>query len=162
MVSIGSGLSSTAAMVVASALAFLVVNNKLECVTKRTPVDMGMETREAWHVAWIQAASVMSIPDFALYVTFHPHLAASSPVTLPPGSLVLAIPPSHLGKPGPYSRPHCSARDRRSLRRRTNAPGGDGRRTLSNCVGLLRTIEHIGKLRWQMPRWMVKGLFRKL
>lgn len=36
-----------------------------------------------------QAASVISAPDSALYVTFYPHLAAS-PAALPRGSLVLA------------------------------------------------------------------------
>lgn len=42
----GSGLSSSAAMVVASTLAFLAVNNKLEGVTKRALVEMAMENEK--------------------------------------------------------------------------------------------------------------------
>ena len=41
---VGSGLSSSTAIVVASTLAFLAVNNKLEGVTKRTLVEMAMES----------------------------------------------------------------------------------------------------------------------
>jgi galactokinase len=41
-----SGLSSSAAMVVASTLAFLAVNNKLEGVTKHTLVEMAMENEK--------------------------------------------------------------------------------------------------------------------
>lgn len=39
----GSGLSSSAAMVVASTLAFLSVNNKLDKVTKGSLVEISME-----------------------------------------------------------------------------------------------------------------------
>lgn len=42
----GSGLSSSSALVVASTLAFLAVNNKLEDVTKRTLVEMAMENEK--------------------------------------------------------------------------------------------------------------------
>ena len=42
----GSGLSSSAAMVVASTLAFLSVNNKLEGVTKRALVEMAVENEK--------------------------------------------------------------------------------------------------------------------
>jgi hypothetical protein len=56
-------------------------------------------------------------------------------------------PPWHRG---PSSRPHYSARRRRSPRR-------DGRRTLPNCVRLLREPSSIsGNYDWQMPRWMAK------
>jgi len=41
---VGSGLSLSTAIVVASTLAFLAVNNKLEGVTKRTLVEMAMES----------------------------------------------------------------------------------------------------------------------
>lgn len=42
----GSGLSSSAALVVASTLAFLAVNNKLDDVTKRTLVEMAVENEK--------------------------------------------------------------------------------------------------------------------
>ena len=42
----GSGLSSSAAMVVASTLAFLAVNNKLDAVTKGKLVEMSMENEK--------------------------------------------------------------------------------------------------------------------
>jgi len=42
-VPVGSGLSSSAAMVVASTRAFLAVNNELKSVTKRMLVDMAIE-----------------------------------------------------------------------------------------------------------------------
>lgn len=42
----GSGLSSSAALVVASTLAFLAVNNKLGDVTKRTLVEMAVENEK--------------------------------------------------------------------------------------------------------------------
>ena len=41
-----SGLSSSAAMVVASTLAFLAVNNKLKGVTKHMLVEMAMENEK--------------------------------------------------------------------------------------------------------------------
>ncbi|KAI0248884.1 Galactokinase [Lactifluus subvellereus] len=88
----GSGLSSSAAMVVASTLAFLAVNNKLEGVTKRALVEMAVENEKRVGVnsgGMDQAASVISAPSSALYVTFYPHLAAS-PAVLPRGKLVLA------------------------------------------------------------------------
>ena len=42
----GSGLSSSAAMVVASTLAFLAVNNKLDTVTKGKLVEISMENEK--------------------------------------------------------------------------------------------------------------------
>ncbi|KAI0267823.1 galactokinase gal [Gloeopeniophorella convolvens] len=88
----GSGLSSSAAMVVASTLVFLAVNGKLDGVTKRTLVEMAVENEKRVGVnsgGMDQAASVISTPASVLYVTFYPHLAAS-PAALPLGTLVLA------------------------------------------------------------------------
>ncbi|KAI0306222.1 Galactokinase [Multifurca ochricompacta] len=88
----GSGLSSSAALVVASTLAFLAVNNKLEGVTKHTLVEMAMENEKRVGVnsgGMDQAASVLSTPSSALYVSFYPHLTAS-PAVIPRGTLVLA------------------------------------------------------------------------
>ena len=42
----GSGLSSSAAMVVASTLAFLTMNNKLDQITKGALVEMAMENEK--------------------------------------------------------------------------------------------------------------------
>ncbi|THH12665.1 hypothetical protein EW146_g7483 [Bondarzewia mesenterica] len=86
----GSGLSSSAAMVVASTLVFLAVNGKLEGVTKGSLVEMAMENEKRVGVnsgGMDQAASVMSTPASALYVTFYPRLAAS-PVPIPGASSV--------------------------------------------------------------------------
>lgn len=106
----GSGLSSSSALVVASTLAFLAVNNKLEDVTKRTLVEMAMENEKRVGVfgggydisllfafrdteggvcSMDQAASVISTLDSALYVSFYPHLS-TLPIALPRGTLVLA------------------------------------------------------------------------
>ncbi|TBU25011.1 Galactokinase [Dichomitus squalens] len=75
----GSGLSSSAAMVVASTLAFLTVNNKLDGVTKGSLVEMAMENEKRVGVnsgGLDQAASVICTPHSALYVTFYPKLDA--------------------------------------------------------------------------------------
>ncbi|KXN86753.1 Galactokinase [Leucoagaricus sp. SymC.cos] len=90
----GSGVSSSAAMVVASTLAFLAVNNKLEHqpgstyipLSKGNLVTMAMENEKRVGVnsgGMDQAASVMSNPSSALYITFYPTLSAS-PAPLPP------------------------------------------------------------------------------
>ncbi|KAJ2917351.1 hypothetical protein MD484_g3076, partial [Candolleomyces efflorescens] len=117
----GSGLSSSAAMVVASTLAFLAVNGKLNdklgdsftnlnSLTKGQLVEMAMENEKRvgqcfvleatsihesdMRVAGVndigvnsggmdQAASVMSDPASALYISFYPELQAS-PVPIPP------------------------------------------------------------------------------
>ncbi|KAI0052334.1 galactokinase gal [Auriscalpium vulgare] len=84
----GSGLSSSAAMVVASTLVFLAANDKLDGVTKGTLVEMSMENEKRVGVnsgGMDQAASVISTPASALYVTFYPRLAAT-PVALPGSS----------------------------------------------------------------------------
>ncbi|TFY61255.1 hypothetical protein EVG20_g7125 [Dentipellis fragilis] len=81
----GSGLSSSAAMVVASTLVFLAVNGKLDGVTKGTLTEMAMENEKRVGVnsgGMDQAASVISTPASALYVSFFPKLSAS-PIPLP-------------------------------------------------------------------------------
>ncbi|KAF8808656.1 Galactokinase [Phlegmacium glaucopus] len=92
----GSGLSSSAAMVVASTLAFLAVNGKLEqdpdmsatasaALNKGGLVQLAMKNEKRVGVnsgGMDQAASVMSDPSSALYITFYPMLTASA-VPLP-------------------------------------------------------------------------------
>ncbi|KAF8626931.1 hypothetical protein AX17_006431 [Amanita inopinata Kibby_2008] len=98
----GSGLSSSAAMVVASSLAFLAVNGKLDHpaegiegashrLTKGELVKMAMENEKRVGVnsgGMDQAASVMSDPSSALYISFYPTLTAS-PVPLPPKAVFI-------------------------------------------------------------------------
>ncbi|KAF9553974.1 galactokinase gal [Agrocybe pediades] len=83
----GSGLSSSAAMVVASTLAFLAVNGKLEPenaeshLDKGTLVKLAVENEKRVGVnsgGMDQASSVMSDPSSALYITFFPSLTAST------------------------------------------------------------------------------------
>ncbi|TFK49794.1 Galactokinase [Heliocybe sulcata] len=84
----GSGLSSSAAMVVASTLTFLAVNNKLDQVNKGRLVELAMENEKRVGVnsgGMDQAASVISLPNSALYITFFPTLSAE-PIPLPSGS----------------------------------------------------------------------------
>ncbi|KAJ7472672.1 Galactokinase [Mycena latifolia] len=82
----GSGLSSSAAMVVASTLTFLAINGKLEDsaekITKGELVKMSMENEKR------VAASVMSVPSSVLYITFYPSLTAS-PTPLPGGAVLV-------------------------------------------------------------------------
>ncbi|EPT05481.1 hypothetical protein FOMPIDRAFT_1021304 [Fomitopsis schrenkii] len=81
----GSGLSSSAAMVVGSTLSFLAVNNKLGDLTKGQLVEMAMENERRVGVnsgGMDQAASVISTPASALYITFFPFLNAE-PILLP-------------------------------------------------------------------------------
>ncbi|KAL1671048.1 GHMP kinase [Schizophyllum commune] len=90
----GSGLSSSAAMVVASTLAFLSVNGKLDepettRLTKGALVGMAMQNEQRVGVnsgGMDQAASVISTPSAALYITFYPKLAAD-PTPLPAGAV---------------------------------------------------------------------------
>ncbi|PFH45871.1 hypothetical protein AMATHDRAFT_70991 [Amanita thiersii Skay4041] len=98
----GSGLSSSAAMVVASSLAFLAVNGKLEQsitsshglthrLTKGELVRIAMENEKRVGVnsgGMDQAASVISSPAAALYISFFPTLSAS-PVPLPSGAIFI-------------------------------------------------------------------------
>ncbi|EGN92375.1 hypothetical protein SERLA73DRAFT_65919 [Serpula lacrymans var. lacrymans S7.3] len=85
----GSGLSSSAAMVVASTLAFLATNGLLEeeaikngnlkAITKGSLVEMSMENERRVGVnsgGMDQAASVISTANSALYVSFFPRLSA--------------------------------------------------------------------------------------
>ncbi|GJE89761.1 galactokinase [Phanerochaete sordida] len=89
----GSGLSSSAAMVVASTLAFLAVNDKLELpapggtrrITKGELVAMAVENETRVGVnsgGMDQAASVTALPESALYIHFFPAFGAA-PVPLP-------------------------------------------------------------------------------
>ncbi|KAJ8469514.1 hypothetical protein ONZ45_g16863 [Pleurotus djamor] len=92
----GSGLSSSAAMVVASTLSFLAVNGKLDDVesnqkslTKGELVLMAMENEKRVGVnsgGLDQAASVICQSGSAIYITFFPALHAS-PIPLPPGAV---------------------------------------------------------------------------
>ncbi|KAG5337498.1 hypothetical protein C0989_009496 [Termitomyces sp. Mn162] len=90
----GSGLSSSAAMVVASTLAFLAVNGKLDnqsstSLTKGDLVRIAVENEKRVGVnsgGMDQAASVISDASSALYISFFPKLEAT-PVSLPSGSI---------------------------------------------------------------------------
>lgn len=89
----GSGLSSSAAMVVASTLAFLAVNEKLDLpaengtrrITKGELVEMAVENEKRVGVnsgGMDQAASVTALPSSALYIHFFPTFGAA-PIPLP-------------------------------------------------------------------------------
>ncbi|KAI0027378.1 galactokinase gal [Vararia minispora EC-137] len=81
----GSGLSSSAAMVVASTLAFLAANDRLAGMTKGRLVGMAVQNEIRVGVnsgGMDQAASVISTPASALHVSFYPRLHAA-PTTLP-------------------------------------------------------------------------------
>ncbi|THH04866.1 hypothetical protein EW145_g5207 [Phellinidium pouzarii] len=81
----GSGLSSSAAMVVASTLSFLVINEKLEGMSKGDLVKIAVENEQRVGVnsgGMDQSSSVISNADSALYITFFPHLSAE-PIPLP-------------------------------------------------------------------------------
>ncbi|KZS92424.1 Galactokinase [Sistotremastrum niveocremeum HHB9708] len=81
----GAGLSSSAAMVVASTLSFLVINDKLHELTKGNLVELTMENEKRVGVnsgGMDQAASVISMTNEALHVTFHPNLHAEA-IALP-------------------------------------------------------------------------------
>ncbi|KAH8822941.1 Galactokinase [Flagelloscypha sp. PMI_526] len=94
----GSGLSSSAAMVVASTLAFLAVNGKLDKpvsstehrpLTKGELTNMAVDNEKRVGVnsgGMDQAASVISDPSSALYISFFPKLHAA-PISLPKGAV---------------------------------------------------------------------------
>ncbi|KAE9398900.1 galactokinase gal [Gymnopus androsaceus JB14] len=91
----GSGLSSSAAMVVSSTLAFLAVNGKV-CsngpkISKGQLVEMAVANEKRVGVnsgGMDQAASVISVSSSALYISFFPELSASA-VPLPPGAVFI-------------------------------------------------------------------------
>ncbi|KAG2756799.1 Galactokinase [Suillus brevipes Sb2] len=84
----GSGLSSSAAMVVSSTLAFLAVNGIFDgenAPTKGELVNIAMENERRVGVnsgGMDQSASVIALPGSALYVSFVPSLRAE-PIVLP-------------------------------------------------------------------------------
>lgn len=89
----GSGLSSSAAMVVGSTLAFLAANGKLEDanLTKGRLVEIAVENEKRVGVnsgGMDQAASVISQPGSVLYITFYPKLSAT-PTSLPPRAVLV-------------------------------------------------------------------------
>ncbi|KAG8812554.1 galactokinase [Serendipita sp. 399] len=84
----GSGVSSSAALIVASTLAFLVVNDKLSAITKGDLIGMsvGNEKRVGVNSGGMdQSASILSAPGHALYISFYPTLQ-SHPTPLPTSS----------------------------------------------------------------------------
>ncbi|KAG8973918.1 galactokinase [Tulasnella sp. 425] len=95
-VPLGGGLSSSAALVVASTLAFLAVNDKLASITQGQLVELCMENETRVGVnsgGMDQGASVFSSSSSALYISFWPKLHASPvplPQTAPPTVYVIA------------------------------------------------------------------------
>ncbi|KAG8864935.1 galactokinase [Tulasnella sp. 330] len=95
-VPLGGGLSSSAALVVASTLAFLAAENKLGAITQGQLVELCMENEKRVGVnsgGLDQGASVFSSPGTALYITFYPKLHASPvplPQSAPPAVFVIA------------------------------------------------------------------------
>ncbi|KAI5119637.1 hypothetical protein M0805_008999 [Coniferiporia weirii] len=80
----GSGLSSSAAMVVASTLSFLAINQKLD-ISKGKLVELAVknETRVGVNSGGMdQSASVISSADSAVFISFFPGLSAE-PIPLP-------------------------------------------------------------------------------
>ncbi|KAF7323639.1 Galactokinase gal [Mycena kentingensis (nom. inval.)] len=91
----GSGLSSSAAMVVSSTLTFLAMNGKLDPgadqINKGDLVKLAMENEKRVGVnsgGMDQAASVMSVPSSVLYIAFYPSLSAT-PTALPTGAVLV-------------------------------------------------------------------------
>ncbi|KAH8113709.1 galactokinase gal [Phellopilus nigrolimitatus] len=79
----GSGLSSSAAMVVASTLSFLAVNDKLDGITKGDLVEMAVENETRVGMSSMdQSASVICNANSALFISFFPRLSAK-PIPLP-------------------------------------------------------------------------------
>lgn len=95
-VPLGGGLSSSAALVVASTLAFLAVNDKLAAISQGQLVELCMENETRVGVnsgGMDQGASVFSSSSSALYISFWPKLYASPvplPQTAPPTVYVIA------------------------------------------------------------------------
>ncbi|KAG8848535.1 galactokinase [Serendipita sp. 411] len=84
----GSGVSSSAALIVASTLALLVVNDKLDILTKGDLISMSVGNEKKVGVnsgGMDQSASILSAPGHALYISFYPSLQ-SQPTPLPTSS----------------------------------------------------------------------------
>ncbi|KAJ7832193.1 ribosomal protein S5 domain 2-type protein [Mycena leptocephala] len=135
----GSGLSSSAAMVVASTLAFLPSTGRLqlegtEQVAKGELVKMSMENEK--RVGTMdQAASVMSVPSSVLYITFYPSLTASP----------TPLPGAH-GERGYNLRVVETLVGARALARTLNIPVGAREKiTLREVVGRLVAEADVGK-----------------
>lgn len=82
----GGGLSSSAALVCASALAALHATTRPSPIPKRSLVDLAITSERAVGVnsgGMDQAASVLSLRNDALSVSFFPHLDAT-PIAFPP------------------------------------------------------------------------------
>ncbi|OJA08259.1 hypothetical protein AZE42_02062 [Rhizopogon vesiculosus] len=90
----GSGLSSSAAMVVSSTLAFLATNGIFDgedAPTKGELVNIAMENEKRVGVnsgGMDQSASVIALPGSALYVSFAPSLHAE-PIVLPRNAVLV-------------------------------------------------------------------------
>ncbi|EJD49560.1 Galactokinase [Auricularia subglabra TFB-10046 SS5] len=87
----GSGLSSSAAMVVASTLTCLVMNGHEHKLTRGRLVELAMANEQRVGVnsgGMDQAASVIPPNNSALYITFYPKLHAE-PVVLPPDAVLV-------------------------------------------------------------------------
>ncbi|OXM76047.1 galactokinase [Cryptococcus neoformans Bt63] len=88
----GAGLSSSAAFVVSVIMAFLVANGLQEGVSKVQVVDIAMAAEHRLGLksgGMDQAASILSVPNSLLHLSFYPSLR---PATLPlPSSLTLVI-----------------------------------------------------------------------
>ncbi|OAX42712.1 galactokinase gal [Rhizopogon vinicolor AM-OR11-026] len=90
----GSGLSSSAAMVVSSTLAFLAINGIFDgedAPTKGELVNIAMENEKRVGVnsgGMDQSASVIALPGSALYVSFAPSLHAE-PIVLPRNAVLV-------------------------------------------------------------------------
>ncbi|ODN98441.1 galactokinase [Cryptococcus wingfieldii CBS 7118] len=88
----GSGLSSSAAMVVGSVIMFLVANNLTQGRTKADVVSLAINSEHRMGLrtgGMDQSASALALPNNLLHLSFHPTLL---PTPLPlPGSLSLVI-----------------------------------------------------------------------
>ncbi|KIR59849.1 galactokinase [Cryptococcus bacillisporus CA1873] len=88
----GSGLSSSAAMVVGSVIMFLVANNMAEDKTKADVVQLAINSEHRMGLrtgGMDQSASALALPNNLLHLSFYPSLLPS-PLPLP-GNLSLVI-----------------------------------------------------------------------
>ncbi|WRT67327.1 uncharacterized protein IL334_004297 [Kwoniella shivajii] len=87
----GSGLSSSAAMVVASVLTFIISNNLEKGKTKEDVINLSIASEHRMGLrtgGMDQSASVLSIPHSLLHLEFHPRLLPT-PLPLPPSLAVV-------------------------------------------------------------------------